>query len=45
MEIPNWVKWFALAGLVVWVITDPASLGRFLADFAGGIGTAFKAAF
>lgn len=45
MEIPNWVKWLAVAGVIVWLITDPASLGRFLADLAGGIGTAFRAAF
>lgn len=45
MEVPNWVKWAAVAGLIVWLITDPEGLGRFAADLAGGIGTAFKAAF
>lgn len=45
MEIPNWVKWLAVIGLVVWLITDPAGLGSFAAKLASGIGTAFKAAF
>lgn len=45
MEIPNWLKWAAVIGLVVWLITDPAGLGAFARDVAEGIGTAFKAAF
>jgi hypothetical protein len=45
VDIPNWVKWLALAGLITWLVTDPAGLGKFVGDLVSGISTAFKAGF
>lgn len=41
MEIPNWLKWVAVVGLVIWLVTDP----RGMAAFVGGIWTGIKTFF
>jgi hypothetical protein len=44
VEIPNWVKWLALAGLIAWLITDPKGLGQFIGDLISGVVTTIKEA-
>jgi hypothetical protein len=42
VEIPNWLKWLALAGLVIWLITDPKGLASFLGDAWDSVLTFFR---
>lgn len=42
VEIPNWVKWAALIGAIIWLITDPKGMGGFISDVFGGLVTVFK---
>lgn len=42
MEIPNWAKWAALIGLVIWLVTDPKGLASVVGDIWDGVMTFFK---
>ena len=43
MEIPNWLKWVALAALVVWLFTDPKGMASTVTDLWEGVQTFFSA--
>jgi hypothetical protein len=42
VEIPNWLKWLALGGLIVWLFTDPKGLASTVTDLWDGVHTFFK---
>jgi len=42
VEIPNWLKWVALAGLILWLVTDPKGLASFLGDAWSSVMTFFR---
>jgi hypothetical protein len=42
VEIPNWLKWVALAGLLVWLFTDPKGLADFLGEGLDNLVTFFR---
>lgn len=42
VEIPNWVKWAGLIGLVIWLITDPKGLATVVGNIGDGVVTFFK---
>lgn len=44
MELPPWVKWLALLGLIIWLVVDPKGLGQLIGDIISGIITAFRSA-
>lgn len=43
MEIPNWLRWTAVLGLVVWIFTDPRGLASVVTGIWTGAVTFFKA--
>ena len=43
MEIPNWLKWVAIGGLVVWIFTDPKGLASVVTGIWDGVVTFFEA--
>jgi len=42
VDVPNWVKWAALVGVVIWLMTDPKGMGGFISDVFNGMVTMFK---
>jgi hypothetical protein len=44
VELPPWVKWLALLGLIIWLVVDPKGLGQLIGDIISGIITAFRSA-
>jgi len=40
--IPNWVKWAAVIGLLIWLITDPKGMAEVATSIWTGIMTFFK---
>lgn len=42
MEIPNWLKWVIVAGLILWLVTDPKGMADTATDIWDGATTFFK---
>lgn len=42
MHIPNWIKWVAIAIVIVWLVTDPKGLASVVGDVFNGTVTFFK---
>lgn len=43
MDIPNWVKWAALIGVIIWLIMDPKGMASVVGDIVDGVVTFFEA--
>jgi hypothetical protein len=41
VEIPNWVKWAAVIGLIIWLFTDPKGMASTVTGLWTGIRTFF----
>lgn len=41
MDVPNWMKWVAVAALVIWLISDPKGMAAFVSGFWDGVMTFF----
>lgn len=42
MDIPNWVKWAAVIGLVIWLISDPKGMAEVATSIWAGLETFLK---
>jgi hypothetical protein len=42
VEIPNWLKWVAVLGLIIWLITDPAGMAEVATSIWTGLTTFLK---
>lgn len=41
MEIPNWLRWAAILGLIIWLISDPKGMAQFITGLWDGVTTFF----
>lgn len=41
MEIPNWMKWVAVGGAVISLVTDPRGMASFITGIWDGLRTFF----
>jgi hypothetical protein len=42
VDIPNWVKWAAVIGLVIWLISDPKGMAKVATSIWSGLTTFLK---
>jgi hypothetical protein len=42
MHIPDWMKWLAVAGVIIWLITDAKGMGQFIKALFNGVVTVFE---
>jgi hypothetical protein len=42
VEIPNWLKWVAVAAIIVWLFSDPKGMAHTVTELWDGVHTFFK---